>query len=609
MPDRLRIDRRIIGWPLLVTSFVVFLVDTYPFLGGTELDGSGVERAGVVLRASLVAHLVIAGLLLLGRFTWMATRWARRHPSVTIGTFFVAALLGDSVFQGSIAANSDGRYEAGSLVDHVLYDTAALVILAILISELNDYRRQTRRLQHTLGEVTAARHEAARVEQQERASVAHAVAESIAEARSAVGRGDLHQAVEALRSLNADRVRPLSHALASATPDFSPPPLELPPTPSWRATLRQVVDAPLIAPRVMAVAMTLLGFRQTVTSQAQTPPGTIDGPVAVTFDAEPLIEAVSVLVALYLVTYVVARLAARVVAERTTGWTLGRRAAANAVGIVAMALVSLGLLAAAFQLPWFPEPPSAGAWTPFLTLVPLGLIAVVHGLARSIARHRQAVLERLTDATCAVQWELAAINERLWHHRRVLAHGVHGPVQAAINAAALRLGDLARKEADATEGAEAKMTVMAEVDEVLGQCGTALAAAHAAPVPLAAELDEIVALWRGVCDITVDVPAEVVDHLGHDPACASAVVAIVGEACTNAAQHGRARHVSVVLTAVDPRTLRLTVTDDGSGVEPTGEPGLGSQLLDEVSLGWSRVSSSGGTTLTVDLPVRVRATA
>jgi signal transduction histidine kinase len=580
----------VIGWPLLVASLSIALADGFPFLGGGELDGSGLDRASVVVQAALVAQIPVVIVLLLARFTLLRLRVARRRPSITVGVFFVAMLIADVVFQGSIAANSDGRYLAASVFDTVIFKTAALAMFAILIVDLDDYRRRVRDLDTTRWRLTAARTEADRRSTAERDGVRTVIDDSLATARSALVENEPGAAADALTTIARSIVRPLSHELATPGDEFAPPPIDPLPTPGWRSTLRRVAAVPLITPRMMAFVMVLVGLRQSISFDTDATETATDGSVAVTFDAARFLGGVSVIIVIFAAAYVSARFVSRWLATRLGGYTPARQVLANLGGIVVIAVAVLVVVGSAFLLPWFPAAPEIGVLTPLVVIVPLAVTAVLHGAARSIAVHRADVTAQLSAAVDDLRRDVALINERLWNDRRRLADAVHGPLQAELNAAAIRL-----TRAGETPSAE----MIAEIDAALAERAGDLD--RTPGVDLGVELDDIVSLWRGVCTIDIGIDDELAGHLDR-PETAATVVAIVGEACANAAQHGAARSVTVTAHLVDGRTVRLTITDDGHGVADATEPGLGSGFLDEVSLGWSRTTGEAGTTLTVDLP-------
>jgi two-component sensor histidine kinase len=349
----------------------------------------------------------------------------------------------------------------------------------------------------------------------------------------------------------------------------------------------------------MAVAMTVLGFRQTVSFEADTPATRTDGSVAVTFDSGMFIESISVLAVIFLSTWAATHIARRFIADRLPAFQASGQALVTTGAIVVASQAVLVVVGVSFLLPWFPEPPGLEPWTPLLTVVPLMLVALTHGLIRSVSRRRAAVSSGLIAANRDLRWEIASINERLWDRRRRRATHVHGPVQAALNAAALRLRSVAGGDVDAATRDE----VTRAVDLLLAERSGGTDIKDDSTVPVATRLAEIAELWRGVCALDVAVEAGVLQRVEADHACSSALIAIVGEACTNAVRHGDAQHVRLHVEILDDRVARVTVTDDGAASSPGSSPGLGSRLLDEVTLDWSLGSEAGGTALVADLPL------
>ena len=92
------------------------------------------------------------------------------------------------------------------------------------------------------------------------------------------------------------------------------------------------------------------------------------------------------------------------------------------------------------------------------------------------------------------------------------------------------------------------------------------------------------------------------EALAGDPLCARSVNDLIPELVFNSVRHGNARVIDVQLQIVDSRTLSLTVIDDGSGDLMTTRHGLGSALLDEASISWSRTRVGARTTTTSLLP-------
>lgn len=105
----------------------------------------------------------------------------------------------------------------------------------------------------------------------------------------------------------------------------------------------------------------------------------------------------------------------------------------------------------------------------------------------------------------------------------------------------------------------------------------------------------------------VAVEVEVVGELPElPPAVQVAAYRIICEALTNVVRHAGARHCSVWLRF--DGALRVEVLDDGVGLRPTGDGGVGlgsmRERAHEVGGTWAvEAQAAGGTRIAVDLPV------
>lgn len=99
-------------------------------------------------------------------------------------------------------------------------------------------------------------------------------------------------------------------------------------------------------------------------------------------------------------------------------------------------------------------------------------------------------------------------------------------------------------------------------------------------------LTEIERTWQGVCEVAVNVDPDAARVLESDEVCRQATVLVTGEAVVNAAIHGTAMRADVILKLDDSRFVRLTIEDNGTGIDATGNSGLGSAILDDACGGW-----------------------
>lgn len=172
-------------------------------------------------------------------------------------------------------------------------------------------------------------------------------------------------------------------------------------------------------------------------------------------------------------------------------------------------------------------------------------------------------------------------NRELVRVSRELAGHVHGTLQSTLLATAFAIENATRTNDGAAfdaavEGARAALA------------GTA--PARRGSTDLAAEIQRHIDLWSEFTDVsaTVDVPAALPVDVVAD------VAQIVEEGIGNAKKHGAARRIHVAVEQLEPLSLRISISDDGSAPQG-GAPGLGSSLLDELAPGaWSLRANPAG---------------
>ena len=91
--------------------------------------------------------------------------------------------------------------------------------------------------------------------------------------------------------------------------------------------------------------------------------------------------------------------------------------------------------------------------------------------------------------------------------------------------------------------------------------------------------------------------------LHDDLQCLMTINDLVPELVFNSIKHGRARDVRVTLATAGERTLTLTCQDDGVLFSEHATGGLGSRLLDDCAIEWSRERHGGSTVLIAVLPI------
>jgi len=190
---------------------------------------------------------------------------------------------------------------------------------------------------------------------------------------------------------------------------------------------------------------------------------------------------------------------------------------------------------------------------------------------------RKATKERLVSVNLQLEILNASLRQELWLNRRRTASVLHGPVQAALFASAIKLS-------------QEQQPTQALVAEVEQDISTALERlnnpSNLDGEDIAGLLNQIVEIWSDAAEITIEIPAELEAAITKQPLASEALIEISREFITNAIKHGKASNVSLEVSRLDDLRIAISVIDDGQGLPPGAKPGFGSKLLSELSLVW-----------------------
>lgn len=166
---------------------------------------------------------------------------------------------------------------------------------------------------------------------------------------------------------------------------------------------------------------------------------------------------------------------------------------------------------------------------------------------------------------------------------RDAARVLHGPVQARLAACAIAID-----AAVAAQDVQAYATALREAHGVLRSPLAATANTDPWTGTVAAAVDDVAALWRGLIDVRVQIDQQV----AGDEAAGEVVGRIVEEGLTNAVRHGDASTVWIDLVREDDLIV-IRIRDDGTGPSG-GHAGLGTRMIAELTQGrWTLAANRG----------------
>lgn len=230
--------------------------------------------------------------------------------------------------------------------------------------------------------------------------------------------------------------------------------------------------------------------------------------------------------------------------------------------------------------------PQTGLWV---------LTGWVTAVLPSLRDETQRVLAELDEVSVRLKEELVRINTAYRLQQKAIARALHGPIQDAMSVGSFKL-------AAAIQNGTATPELVEEVRELISGTLALLEREDKQAPSLERSLEDFSELWEGMVDLRWEIDPAAAQALGEHYITAATATELIREAISNSVRHGEARNVSIQVHCVDGNLL-MRVTNDGKPYLRSTGKGLGTTLLDELSLNWKLENMEEGTVLTASIPV------
>ncbi|MBU6279227.1 MAG: hypothetical protein KGN78_08260 [Actinomycetales bacterium] len=552
-----------VTWPAFWASLVANLVGQ--FSTGGQVDAPTWVR----LLAVMVSQVAMFVPLLLLRFTLLKDP-NRPHPWIAVAGFALAPLVRTPVLVavlvevGGVTQPQLLQRLLGAFVNIFL----VLLITALVVSSLRDQARTLQTLLSVQRDLELTRAQVETQVQERNEAALQRVRATLEEELQRLGapQGD---AVRDLQRLATDVVRPMSHDLAQSVPSWQPPEADTDIRIRRRDLIRAIGARGPFQPLATAVVETAIIIVPSSTFLVA-----IRIPVLLT-------ASIGIFVTLTCANLILNRVLPRSTPTRSFVAVLTAAIACSALQAGPAGFLLGGTLGRALAI---------GGMV-FLT--GLSMMAAIIGSALSQQREAEAELRLSTEM---LRVNLARLHQVQWYQQKALSRALHGPMQSAATAAALRL-DAAVRSGQASGG------LVKEVRDSLRQQIDVLGVDEPQALDVAQVFDRITGTWEGLCEVAITADAQARRSLEADPVLRSIATEIVSEAVSNAIRHGHATKAEVAVTRPNEAALLVSVIDDGQDQGDSSRSGLGSQLLDECTTTWSLESTEHGRRLLAELPL------
>jgi len=361
------------------------------------------------------------------------------------------------------------------------------------------------------------------------------------------GSKELAREIQELRTTVDEVVRPLSIAIAEKTDEMSSPQVTAAKV-SIRENFRldsKLQVANQIVPFWSSALITLISTPAAVVFYGQ------DAALALA------LLAVATVVTLELVYFIFRRVQLRSIAALLLQVAIFATAGGAAILALSLANLSAGLYPAARII----------------------TLAVIIGLAMFIGQIRQTQRYASQQKAREVNEQLELLNSQarreLWLNRRRIATVLHGPVQAALYASAMRLAQSSRPS----------KKLIQSVNQDLADALEVLKFDSLEETDLRDVIGQITEVWSGTCEIYSNISKAVYQVTKKNPLVGEAVTEVLREAVSNAIKHGSATEIEID-AKVTAKLVVISIVNNGKSPVNSRGNGFGSKLYSELTHTW-----------------------
>ena len=537
-----------LDWRVAVGSFSVLILGQ----AAMDIGRYGGDLAQWLLLALLVQAVVWLVLVTARTFVFSrpAGKWT---PLVVIGVYAMAQVCRGSLAGLFVVSNlPHGQLE---LLYRTVFTLPAAVTTAIgwavvvgardehrrLVADLEGKRSANIELRETLAERLAD--SKAELIREVRAQLAPSESELESALEHLATDEERRSAIARIQMVLERDIRPLSRSIESHELTLPAPVPPAKPRDVWPKSLRGTA---LFFPRATAAWLVGLNFSQVA---------------RVEFAVLPL----ALLALQGLAIWALVRLGESVLGRWQLRLGVGLAAAGVLTGFAAMAATQLRELLPHEEI---------------RNLVPANFVAgfaVGFSLAlfSAVTVQREQTEQALGDAVQALRVSTNLVEQRQWFAARRLRHVVHGALQGALVAAAIKL-------ANAPDASE---ELVREIKADIGAALERLVSGGDDFISLEAGMLSLREAWRGVCAVFIELSPEAIAACDSDDVLGQCALEVAVEAVGNSIRHGKASKCEVSARRVGD-LLRITVRDNGEGLMGRPTPGVGSRFFDEACLDW-----------------------
>lgn len=222
-------------------------------------------------------------------------------------------------------------------------------------------------------------------------------------------------------------------------------------------------------------------------------------------------------------------------------------------------------------------------------LISASLLSLINGAEDQ----RRLSEEELKLTVEQLEWQVARIRETQRQNYRQLSRNLHDGIQAQLSSKYLQLERAAAKGEGTGEILQQVLKDLKSLVQVLDSRMTALE-------PINAVVERVRGNWSAVALISFNSDSDTLKAIERDLLCCTSIIDVIPELVFNGIKHGNATEIDLELILISEQKVQLSVIDNGSFEKVESVIGLGTSILNESCISWSRERSNAQTITVAD---------
>ncbi len=214
-------------------------------------------------------------------------------------------------------------------------------------------------------------------------------------------------------------------------------------------------------------------------------------------------------------------------------------------------------------------------------------------LINGAEEQRKLTEDELRLAVEQLEWKVARIRETQRQNYRQLSRNLHDGIQAQLSSKYLQL-ERAIANGDKTD------EILQQMFKDLSSIMQVLGARQVSVQPIDAVIERVRGNWSAIALISFNSDPVTLKAIERDPLCSTSIIDVIPELIFNGIKHGKATEINLQLNLIHEQKVQLSVIDNGSFEKLESVIGLGTSILNESCISWSRERANAQTITVAD---------